>query len=125
MFKYLFFILFRYVLCHYLISGMYINLNIILVINYNWMVVMDDNTLKTFAYISISSYRIKAIKAMQNGNETPTQIANDSDIRLSHISKVLKELKDCAVAECINEQERKNRIYRLTPLGHEIAENLD
>ena len=25
---------------------------------------MDDNTLKTFAYISISSYRIKAIKAM-------------------------------------------------------------
>ena len=46
MFKYLYFILFRYVLCHYLISGMYINLNIILVINYNWMVVMDDNTLE-------------------------------------------------------------------------------
>ncbi len=86
---------------------------------------MDDNTLKTFAYIGISSYRIKAIKAMQNGNETPTQIANGSDIRLSHISKVLKELKDCGVAKCINEQERKNRIYRLTSLGHEIAENLD
>ena len=86
---------------------------------------MDDNTLKTFAYINISSYRIKAIKAMQDGNETPTQIANASDIRLSHISKVLKELKDCGVAECINEQERKNRIYRLTGLGHEIADNLD
>ena len=86
---------------------------------------MDDNTLKTFAYINISTYRIKAIKAMRTGNDTPTQIANNSDIRLSHISKVLKELKDCGVAECINEQDRINRIYRLTGLGHEIADNLD
>ena len=86
---------------------------------------MDDNTLKIFAYINISTYRIKAIKAMKTGNETPTQIANDSGIRLSHISKVLKELKDCGVAECINEQDRINRIYRLTGLGHEIADNLD
>ena len=86
---------------------------------------MDDNTLKTFAYTNISTYRIKAIKAIQAGNETPTQIANNSDIRLSHISKVLKELKDCGVAECINEQDRINRIYRLTGLGHEIADNLD
>ena len=86
---------------------------------------MDDNTLKTFAYINISSYRMKAVKTMQKGNETPTQIANHSDIRLSHISKVLKELKDCGVAECINEQDRVNRIYRLTPVGREIADNLD
>ena len=86
---------------------------------------MDDNTLKTFAYINISLYRMKAVKAMQKGNETPTQIANHSDIRLSHISKVLKELKDCGVAECINEQDRVNRIYRLTPVGREIADNLD
>jgi DNA-binding MarR family transcriptional regulator len=86
---------------------------------------MDDDTLKIYAYISISSYRIKAIKAMQEGNETPTQICNHSGIRLSHISKVLKELKECGVAECINEQDRVNRIYKLTPLGYEIADNLD
>ncbi len=89
------------------------------------MIFMDDNTLKTFAYINISSYRVKAIKAMQEGNKTPTQIANNSDIRLSHISKVLKELKECGVAECINEQERRNRIYQLTDLGNEIADNLE
>lgn len=86
---------------------------------------MDDETLKIFAYISISSYRIKAINAMKEGNETPTQIVNHSGIRLSHISKVLKELKECGVATCINEQDRVNRIYKLTPLGHEIADNLD
>ena len=104
---------------------MYINLNILQVINYNWNDNMDDNTLKIFAYINISTYRIKTIKAMKTGNETPTQIANDSGIRLSHISKVLKELKDCGVAECINEKDRRNRIYKLTDLGQEIADNLD
>ena len=55
---------------------------------------MDDETLKTYAYINISSYRVRAVKALQNENKTPTQIANDSDIRVNHISKVLKELKD-------------------------------
>lgn len=86
---------------------------------------MDDETLKVFAFISISSYRTKALKALESENKTPTQIANDSDIRMSHISNVLKELKDCGAAECINEEERKNRIYRLTPLGREIVMNLD
>lgn len=86
---------------------------------------MDDETLKVFAYISISSYRTKALKALEYGDKTPTQVAQDSNIRMSHISNILKELKDCGVAECINEQERKNRIYRLTPLGRDIAENLD
>lgn len=86
---------------------------------------MDDKTLKVFAYIKISSYREKALKSLENGNKTPTQIANDADIRLSHISKVLREFKECGVAVCINEEERKNRIYKLTPLGHDVLEIFD
>lgn len=86
---------------------------------------MDDETLKIYAYISISSYRLKSVKALMQGNKTPSQIAKESGIRISHISTVLKDLKDCGVAECINEQDRVNRIYTLTDLGHEIADNLD
>nr|WP_295001559.1 winged helix-turn-helix domain-containing protein [uncultured Methanobrevibacter sp.] len=86
---------------------------------------MDDKTLKVFAYIKISSYREKALKSLENGNKTPTQIANDADIRLSHISKVLREFKECGVAVCINEEERKNRIYKLTPLGRDVLEIFD
>ena len=85
---------------------------------------MDDETLKTYAYVNISSYRAKAVKALQDENKTPTQIASDSNIRVNHISKVLKELKECGVAECINEEKRKNRIYRLTDVGQDIADNL-
>ena len=86
---------------------------------------MDDETLKKFAYVNISSYRSKAVKSLKNGEKTPTQLAIDSNIRVNHISKVLKELKDYEVAECINEEKRKNRIYRLTDVGHEIVEHLD
>lgn len=86
---------------------------------------MDDETLKVFAYIKISSYREKALKSLKDGNKTPTQIANDAGIRLSHISKVLREFKDCGVAVCLNEEERKNRIYQLTPLGHDVLDIFD
>lgn len=86
---------------------------------------MDDDTLKTFAYVNISSYRAKAVKALKDESKTPTNIAKDSGIRINHISKVLKELKDCNVAECINEDARKNRIYRLTSTGEEIVDYLD
>ena len=74
--------------------------------------------------MNISSYRVRAIKALEQENKTPTQIAKDSDIRVNHISKVLKELKECGVVECLNEQDRKNKIYKLTDLGHEITNNL-
>lgn len=113
--------------CSVLFLILYITLNILLnfTINIIGGIIIDDETLKVFAYISISSYRTKALKSLENDDKTPTQIAKDSNIRMSHISNILKELKDCGVAECINEQERKNRIYRLTPMGRDIANKLD
>ena len=86
---------------------------------------MDDNTLITFAYVDISTYRKKTVKTLNNNVKTPTQIANDSGIRTNHISKVLRELKEKNVVECINEDEKKGRLYRLTSLGEEIAKKLD
>jgi hypothetical protein len=37
----------------------------------------------------------------------------------------LGELKNAGIAECINEEYRKGRLYRLTSLGEEIAKNLE
>ncbi|MBQ6629864.1 MAG: transcriptional regulator [Methanobrevibacter sp.] len=86
---------------------------------------MDDETLKKYAYVNISTYRVKTVKALKDDVKTPTQIANDAGIRTNHISKVLKELKETGVAECINPEMRKGRIYRLTSLGDEIVEYLE
>lgn len=87
---------------------------------------LDDDTLRTYAYVNISTYRVKAMKTLKDGDvKTPTDIANDCGIRSNHISKVLRELKEVGVAECINENARKGRLYRLTDLGDEIVDHLE
>ena len=54
---------------------------------------MDDESLKKYAYVSISSYRTKAVKSLKNEVKMPTEIAEDTGIRKNHISKVLSGVK--------------------------------
>ena len=86
---------------------------------------MNEDLLIEKSYVQISSYREKAIKSIGEEFKTPTTIAHDCDILTNHISKTLKELKDHELAECINPEMRKGRLYRLTPKGLKILEVLD
>ena len=54
----------------------------------------------------------------------PTQIAKNSGIRTNHISKVLSELKSKEIVECINEEARKGRLYRLTETGKDVLDTI-
>lgn len=86
---------------------------------------MDDEVLKVYGYINISSYRARAVKALQGCEKNPSTIARDSGIKINHISNVLRQLKECEVAVCINEEANKNRIYKLTEKGEEVAKYVD
>lgn len=86
---------------------------------------MDDETLKKFARVHISSYRYKTVKSLKGDVKTPTEISKETDINMSHISNVLRDLKETGIVECINEEVKRGRLYRLTPVGEEIADNLD
>ena len=86
---------------------------------------VDDDVLRVYGYILSSSYRSKSVKSLSKSDKIPTELAHDIGIRSNHISKVLHEQKDCGVAECINEEKRKNRIYRLTPKGESIAKLIE
>lgn len=86
---------------------------------------MDDETLKVYGYVISSSYREKSVKSLKDSNKIPTDLAEDIGVRANHISKVLRELKECGVVECINEEKRKNRVYRLTPMGEDVAKLID
>lgn len=85
---------------------------------------MNVDLLILKSYVEISSYRIKVVKAIGNDVKIPTMIAKDSGIRTNHISKVLGELKDRGIVECLNEEMRKGRLYRLTEKGLKINEVL-
>jgi DNA-binding HxlR family transcriptional regulator len=86
---------------------------------------MDDETLKVYGYVISSSYRKRSVKSLNESNKIPTVLAEDIGIRSNHVSKVLRELKECGVAECVDESKRKNRYYRLTEKGQDIAELID
>lgn len=82
---------------------------------------MDDEDLKIYAFIVVSSYRVKTVKSLQKSDKTPTQISKDIGIRVNHISNVLSDLKRLGVLICINEEKRRDRIYQLTDFGRELA----
>ena len=86
---------------------------------------MNIELLKLKAYVEISSYRTKAVKSIGDTVKTPTNISKDSGIRTTHISKVLSELKGKGIVECINEEMRKGRLYRLTEKGLEVKQLME
>ena len=86
---------------------------------------MDDELLKNYGYIISSSYREKSVRSLNKCDKIPTDLAKDIGIRTNHVSKVLRELKNRDIVECINENKRKNRVYRLTQKGQDIARFMD
>ena len=85
---------------------------------------LSDEMLTEISYVQISTYRTKAMKALEDEVKIPSVIAKDSGIRTNHISKVLGELKDHELVECINPEVRKGRLYRLTNKGDDLVKNL-
>lgn len=86
---------------------------------------ISDEMLAEISYVQISTYRTKAMKALEDDVKIPSVIAKDSGIRTNHISKVLAELKAHELVECINPEVRKGRLYRHTEKGDQIVKNLD
>lgn len=82
---------------------------------------MDDETLD---FVRRSSYRQNVLKALEDDVLMPTEIAERSNIKTNHVSKVLSELKSKELIEIINPEARKGRLYRLTDVGEEIVRNL-
>ena len=93
-------------------------------IYYSIMSNENDELLKLTSYVQISKYREKTLKSIGDEVKIPTNIAKDSGIRTNHISKVLSELKSKEIVECINEEARKGRLYRLTDTGKEVLDTI-
>ncbi len=85
---------------------------------------MDDELLIKLAYVNISTYRAKATKALKGDVKTPTKLAEETGIRKNHISKVLRDLKREGIAECVNEDAHRGRLYRLTDIGEGIVDSV-
>lgn len=86
---------------------------------------LSDELLTEMSFVEISQYRTKVMKSLDGEVKIPSAIAGDLGIRTNHISKVLGDLKDHGLVECINPEVRKGRLYRLTDKGEDVVKNLE
>lgn len=80
---------------------------------------------KLIRYIEKSTYRHRVFKTIGRGVKMPKEIADESGILQNHISNVLKQLKDKELAECLNPNMKKGRLYRLSDKGLYFLDKVD
>lgn len=67
---------------------------------------------------------MRVMNSLYDDVKIPSVISKDAKIYQNHISKVLRQLKEHGLVECINPEVKRGRLYRLTDKGLELVENL-
>lgn len=85
---------------------------------------MNDETITKLSFVRSSKHRENILRFIGDEIKIPTEIAKNVNISSKHISKYLGELKEKNIVVCLNENDRRGRLYKLTPLGKEILKYL-
>ncbi len=82
---------------------------------------MDKEMIKGISLLKNSEYRKKILKCLTEVNyRTPSEISEQTEIRLNHVSNFLKNLKDNQLIICLNNEEKRGRLYKITELGKRV-----
>ena len=83
---------------------------------------MDKQMIKGISLLKNSDYRRKILESLSNANYlTPSELAEKTKIRLNHISNFLKDLKENNLVICLNDEEKRGRLYKITELGKKVV----
>ena len=85
---------------------------------------MRNDLIKGISLLKSSEYRLKIAQSLKEGIKTPSEVSKMTKIRLNHVSKSLKDLKENGLVECLNEESKKGRLYQITKLGVEVLNEL-
>jgi DNA-binding transcriptional ArsR family regulator len=76
-------------------------------------------------YVISSDHRTMVLGRLAEGPATPTQIASDVDLSVTHVSRALSSLRDRDLVELlVPEDRRKGRVYGITDEGSEAWETI-
>ena len=83
---------------------------------------MERQMIKGISIIKNSEYRKKILLSLADVNYlTPSEISEKTKLRLNHVSNFLKDLKDNKLIMCLNDDEKRGRLYQITELGKRVA----
>lgn len=75
-------------------------------------------------YIIRSSYRKKVFIALKKQPLRPSEISRETGLRLTHVTRALRELKKKNLVKCLNPQEKFGRFYILTPKAKKLIKKI-
>lgn len=77
-------------------------------------------------YVVSSKYRTAVLRVLSSGAATPTTIADESELGITHISRALGRLQERDVVElAVPEDRHKGRFYDLTERGEQLWEEME
>lgn len=81
---------------------------------------MDAELIKPISLLKSSKYRQRILKFIGEKIVTPKEIAEGVDIRINHVSMFLRDLKKNNLVKCLNEADKRGRLYQATPIGKKV-----
>ncbi|MEA4957996.1 hypothetical protein SDC9_21210 [bioreactor metagenome] len=85
---------------------------------------MDKELIDAISFVQMSKYRIKVLIDLEDGLKIPSIIAESTNIRINHISRTLKELRDKNLVIVLNPDKKQGRLYQITSLGKQVLKHI-
>lgn len=78
------------------------------------------------SFVLASTYRVNVLDQLSDESTTPSQLATEAELPISHVSRALRELRDHALVELlVPEDRKKGRIYGITDQGANVWETIE
>jgi len=77
-------------------------------------------------FVVSSRYRVIVLRRLAEGPASPSTIATDADVAISHVSRALSELREHDLVELlVPEPRKKGRIYGLSDRGEGVWDDIE
>ena len=80
---------------------------------------MKKEIFKYYKWVYRGKQRKRIIADLDKA-KTPTAIKEETNIKVTNVSDVLRAMVKIGLAKCLNPEDKLGRFYELTPLGKEV-----
>ena len=78
------------------------------------------------SFVIRSQYRVAVLERLMSGPATPSTIAAQADISISHVSRALSKLREKGLVELlVSEDQKKGRVYGITEKGEQVWQRIE
>jgi DNA-binding transcriptional ArsR family regulator len=87
---------------------------------------MEEVEWDEISFVISSRYRVAVLERLVESPATPSQIASESSLPISHVSRALQELRDRSLVELlVSEDRKKGRVYGITIDAEQVWESIN